>query len=69
VEAKRIEVDLDIGKSFGGVLPSKRLVLGCIAVFFQSILDGFSLLVREKAGRRGIVVNEEICGYGYKNGK
>jgi len=59
------EVDLWVIECLDDTIPSKLFVPSSVAVFFESCENVFSLLVSEKLGGCGVVINEEVRSDGH----
>jgi preprotein translocase subunit SecY len=64
MEAHSVKPDLWVLECYADTFPIKLLVACRIAVILKTELDEFPLIVSEKFGRGGIVVDEEVSAKG-----
>jgi len=63
------EIDLWVLECPSDTIPSKLFVSSSVAVFLESCENVFSLLVSEKLGGCGVVVDEEVRSNGHDDGQ
>jgi hypothetical protein len=69
VEAGAVEPDLGVFEGVYDGGPGELLVVGCVAVGFETGLDEGAFVCGEPADGRGVVGDEEVCDGSDDDGK